>query len=158
VKFILISNQNTLVCDLLLFTMSNFSSNLNLPRVYCKYGNSCYRKNPEHVRTCHPEKLVATTIQVSTNQVCAYGNSCYRTNPEHVRTCHPEKLVATTIQVSANQVCVYGTSCYRTNADHIKQFHNGLQFCTRCKKHTKHIQHANSGNESLFWRCMGDCS
>jgi len=123
VKFILISNQNTLVCDLLLFTMSNFSSNLNLPRVYCKYGNSCYRKNPEHVRTCHPEKLVATTIQVS-----------------------------------ANQVCVYGTSCYRTNADHIKQFHNGLQFCTRCKKHTKHIQHANSGNESLFWRCMGDCS
>lgn len=62
-------------------------------RVPCKYGESCYRRNPAHkAEFSHPGDDDYSLIQEEESPLsdndkpeCQYGTSCYRQNPQHKR-------------------------------------------------------------------------
>lgn len=67
--------------------------NLNR-RPVCQFGEKCYRKNPEHIKEFHPERLQPAPLitEVEGKKICPYGEKCYRRNPEHIKEFHPERL------------------------------------------------------------------
>ncbi|XP_031825512.1 uncharacterized protein LOC116423907 isoform X2 [Nomia melanderi] len=51
-------------------------------RERCKYGDKCYRRNPQHkAKYSHPMDSDYDTID--NRKECPYGIQCYRTNPQH---------------------------------------------------------------------------
>lgn len=83
-------------------------------RESCKYGSSCYRKNPQHRKDfAHPGDSdyvdpASTSYNTSTGgsddnrPLCEYGNACYRKNPQHRRDYRhdaPKKRKARPVQI-----------------------------------------------------------
>ncbi|KAF4520985.1 hypothetical protein B566_EDAN002481 [Ephemera danica] len=58
-------------------------------RQSCKYGQSCYRKNPQHrLDFSHPgdaDFVVVTAPAPGSKPACPYGSNCYRKNPQHIQ-------------------------------------------------------------------------
>jgi len=52
----------------------------------CKYGDGCYRENPEHLDDYHQGKTLEERRKPQCP--CPYGSKCYRTNPKHLKQYH----------------------------------------------------------------------
>ncbi|XP_034177442.2 uncharacterized protein LOC117602943 isoform X1 [Osmia lignaria lignaria] len=63
--------------------VSTTTTTVNTPRrEKCKYGEKCYRKNPQHkAEYSHPED--ADYNIPDNREECPYGSRCYRKNPQH---------------------------------------------------------------------------
>jgi hypothetical protein len=49
----------------------------------CKYGDGCYRENPDHLNAYHQGKTLEER-----KLSCRYGSNCYRKDPEHRKKYH----------------------------------------------------------------------
>ncbi|XP_031360078.2 aprataxin and PNK-like factor [Lonchura striata] len=69
---------------------SESSKKMQHKRIPCKYGSSCYRKNPVHFQQfSHPDDDDYHNMEVvaqgdnDSRPECPYGTACYRKNPQH---------------------------------------------------------------------------
>ncbi|XP_072783730.1 aprataxin and PNK-like factor [Taeniopygia guttata] len=69
---------------------SESSKKMQHKRIPCKYGSSCYRKNPIHFQQfSHPGDDDYHQVEVvaqgdnDSRPECPYGTACYRKNPQH---------------------------------------------------------------------------
>ncbi|XP_071444249.1 aprataxin and PNK-like factor [Hetaerina americana] len=54
------------------------------PRMRCKYGASCYRRNEDHKKQfSHPDDPDHAPATSDDRPECKYGTLCYRRNPQH---------------------------------------------------------------------------
>lgn len=55
----------------------------------CRYGQACYRKNPQHrLDFSHPgdaDFVIPIVPAPGSKPACPYGTSCYRKNPQHIQ-------------------------------------------------------------------------
>ena len=49
----------------------------------CQYGSSCYRNNPDHLKSFYHPPTTDDTAAVK--KECPYGSQCYRKNPDHFK-------------------------------------------------------------------------
>jgi hypothetical protein len=79
----------------------------------CRYGPSCYRKNPDHFREfSHPQGHVNCVV-INSLPPCRYGPSCYRKNPDHFREFshpHPQGQIVSSNSNVTGSLSLHGSN------------------------------------------------
>jgi len=103
--------------DITAKTVNSGKAVLAPPRLKCRYGAECRRKNEEHLKAySHPGDLDWCKDSASVEEAETTGSGCDAEVDS--KTCVPPPVTP----IGRRTCCRYGASCYRKGDEHRKAF------------------------------------